>query len=347
MLLALSMVFFMHAQPVFDLLVPVDRDGKGTQLSETANILEQLQVHAQSLKKEGCFEIIKSSLKEALNNEIFFIHHGTPYQLLIDYNTCSIVSLQANLGIANNLSSSAFVYEIQTYEQELSSTDNAKKEVDYTPRHALLATYKENGKWVAIGPYNTTDEHSSEQDAIARLYYGAADMKFICMAGKFKVYGLNKPLEYDARDVRKIIEENGGEFPVEFTDKKPEGFTGYRKSELIEKYDGKVEAHYSLYTSATKSRILAKFTNISESDSAIVIVKPKDGKLTTVQIPPGTRTNLVFDGSDFHVQVLYRLYSGKEQEFNVIDFIKGVIRKHITKEGDQIKTTSTVIGVRG
>lgn len=347
--LILSILFtsIIRAQQVFDILVPLDRSGKITQLSETAGILEQLRIHAKSLKKEGCFEIIKSSLKDAINNEIFFIHLGTPYQLLIDYNTCAIVSLQANLGTGSKLSSSAFGYEIQVYEQELFSKDKTQEDVDNTPRHALLATYQENGKWVAIGPYNTTDEYGSEQEAIARLHYGAADMKYVCKAGKYKVYGLNKPLEYDARDVRKIIEETGGEFPDDFTDKKLEGFNGYRKSELIEKYDGKVEAQYSLYTSATKSRILAKFTNLSDSEQALIIVKPKDGKLITVKLPPGARTNLVFYGSDFEAQVVYDKYTGEDKQFDVIDFIKGVIRKHVTKEGEQIKTTSSLFGVRG
>jgi hypothetical protein len=348
LLWSLSTALFLQAQPVFDILIPVDKSGKMNQFSETGNILEQLHAHAISLGKENCYETVKSSLKEMLNREVFFLNNGTPYKLIIDYNNCRVVSLEANLGVESNFSSSLLIYEIQTYEEELSATGMVKNEVDYTPRHALLATYQENGKWIAIGPYITTDEFfSTEQDAIARLHYRASEMKFICMAGKFRIYGLNKPLEYDARDVRKIVEQYGGDFPPGFTDKKPEGFNGYRKSELVEMYDEKVDAHYSLYTSATRSRILARFTNLSEAEQAVIILKPADGKILVKKLSPGYSTNLVFYGSDFEVQVVYNKHGKQEQEFNLIDFIKGVIRKHVTKDGDQIKSTSAVFGVRG
>lgn len=347
-LVAVNIFLFTQAQPVFDILVPVDYSGQANQLSETGNILEQLHTHSLSIGKENCFETIKSSLKESLNREVFFLQNGISYRLILDYNTCSVVSLEAKPGGETNSSGSLFTYEIQTYEEEISATGNVQKQVDYTPRHAILATYQDNGKWVAIGPYITTDElFSTEQDAIARLHYSVSEMKFICMAGKFRIYGLNKPLEYDARDVRKIVEQYGGEFPPGFTDKKPEGFNGYRKSELVETYDGKVDAHYSLYTSVNKSRILARFTNLSEGERAVIILKPNNGKIIVKKLPPGYSANLVFYGSDFEVQVVYDKYTEKPQQFSVIDFVKGVIRKHVTKDGDQIKSTSTVIGVRG
>ena len=261
-----------HAQNAFEILIPVDRSSKLTQLSETGNILEQLEAHARSIKKEKCFEQIKSDIKAELNHEVFYIHNGTPYKLLVDYGVCKFVSLEADLGLSSNASTGAMAYTIETYEEVISAETKAKNTVDLTPRHALLATYQENGKWVAIGPYNTTDEpFTTEQEAISRLFYKAADMKFLCKAGKYRVYALNMPLEYDARDVKKLIEQDGIDFPDGITDKKPDGFTGSRRSVLVEKYDSNVEAKYILITSADKSRIVAKFTNLTEDKKASII----------------------------------------------------------------------------
>ena len=342
-----------HAQNEFEILIPLDRNSKLTQLTETGNILEQLEAHARSIKKEKCFEQIKSDIKSELSHQIFYIHNGTPYKLLIDYGLCKLVSLEADLGLSNNASTGAMAYTIETYEEVISAETKANNTVDLTPRHALLATYQENGKWVAVGPYNTTDEpFTTEQEAISRLFYKAADMKFLCRAGKYRVYALNMPLEYDARDVRKLIEQDGIDFPDGITDKKPDGFSGSRRSVLVEKYDGKVDAKYILITSADKSRIVAKFTNLSEDQKASIILKPKDGKIIVKTIPPAVSTNLVFDGSDFEVQVEYNNQSKQESEIKIIDFIKGTIRKHITKEifgapNKQMERSNHVAGSRG
>ncbi len=342
-----------HAQNAFEIFIPVDRSSKLTQLSETGNILEQLEAHARSIKKERCFEQIKSDIKEELNHEVFYIHNSTPYKLLIDYGVCKLVSLEADLGLSTNASTGAMTYTIETYEEVISAETKAKNTVDLTPRHALLATYQENGKWVAVGPYNTTDEpFATEQEAIARLFYKAADMKLLCKAGKYQVYALNMPLEYDARDVKKLIEQDGVDFPDGITDKKPDGFSGNRRSVLLEKYDGNVEAKYILFTSANRSRIVAKFTNLTEDKKASIILKPKDGKIIVKTIPPAVSTNLVFDGSDFELQVVYNNQSKQESEINIIDFIKGTIRKHITKDifpkqNNLNSTPAAVMGVRG
>lgn len=342
-----------HAQNEFEILIPLDRNSKLTQLTETGNILEQLEAHARSIKKEKCFEQIKSDIKSELSHQIFYIHNGTPYKLLIDYGLCKLVSLEADLGLSSNASTGAVIYTIETYEEVISAETKANNTVDLTPRHALLATYQENGKWVAVGPYNTTDEpFTTEQEAISRLFYKAADMKFLCRAGKYRVYALNMPLEYDARDVRKLIEQDGIDFPDGITDKKPDGFSGSRRSVLVEKYDGKVDAKYILITSADKSRIVAKFTNLSEDQKASIILKPKDGKIIVRTIPPTASTILVFDGSDFEVQVIYNSYSKKEEDINIIDFIKGTIRKHVTKDifgspNKQMEPSNHVAGSRG
>lgn len=347
-----SATLMVRAQNTFEILIPVDRNSSLTQLSETGNILEQLEAHAKSIKKVSCFDKIKYDIKERLNNEVFFIHNGTPYKLLIDYGACTLVSLEADLGLSSKSSSSATTYTIETYQDVLSATTKAAA-IDLTPRHALLATYQENGKWVAIGPYNTTDEpFTSEQEAIKRLFYGAADMSFLCKAGKYRVYALNRPLEHDARDVKKLIEQDGVDFPDGITDKKLEGFSGWRRNTLVEKYDNKVEAKYILCTSATKTVIAAKFTNLTEDKNALVVLKPKGGKLIVNTIPPGITISLVFNDSDFEVQVIYNDTTKEEQQINIIDFIKGVIRKHVTKDGEHIKSTPSSgppgsMGVRG
>ena len=177
-------------------------------------------------------------------------------------------------------------------------------------------------------------------------------MKLLCKAGKYRVYALNMPLEHDARDVKKLIEQDGVDFPDNITDKKQEGFSGDRRSVLLEKYDGKVEAKYILFTSANRSRIVAKFTNLTEDKKASIILKPKDGKIIVKTIPPAVSTNLVFDGNDFEVQVVYNNQSKQESEINIIDFIKGTIRKHITKEifgapNKQMELYNNVAGSRG
>lgn len=70
----------------------------------------------------------------------------------------------------------------------------------------ILATYKDdNGKWIAMGPYMTTDPYDTENQALGSLFYSDSDLTFLCQRGKFKIYNLNGKVEHDARDIRSAL----------------------------------------------------------------------------------------------------------------------------------------------
>jgi hypothetical protein len=83
------------------------------------------------------------------------------------------------------------------------SSSNTKKDESSAQKKLLLATYKDdNGKWIAMGPYMTTDPYETENQALGSLFYSESDFTFICQRGKFKIYALNGKVEHDARDIR-------------------------------------------------------------------------------------------------------------------------------------------------
>ena len=83
------------------------------------------------------------------------------------------------------------------------SSSNTKKDESSAKKKPLLATYKDdNGKWIAMGPYMTTDAYETENQALGSLFYSESDLTFICQRGKFKIYALNGKVEHDARDIR-------------------------------------------------------------------------------------------------------------------------------------------------
>jgi hypothetical protein len=83
------------------------------------------------------------------------------------------------------------------------SSSNTKKDESSAQKKLLLATYKDdNGKWIAMGPYMTTDPYETENQALGSLFYSESDLTFICQRGKFKIYALKGKVEHDARDIR-------------------------------------------------------------------------------------------------------------------------------------------------
>ena len=73
----------------------------------------------------------------------------------------------------------------------------------------LLATYKEDGKWIAMGPYMTTEGFPSEKEALESLFYTESDITFLCQREKYKIYTLNEKVKHDARDIRAYLKSIG------------------------------------------------------------------------------------------------------------------------------------------
>lgn len=180
-----------------------------SELIEVAN--EFLKLHASI----QCVKTINPEIDNGIRVEMKKIKKETPYTLIVDYNECKFISLFPDKENDLLISPKWTIYKINLYPEitfisDFPSVSTTNKDETSTSKKPLLATYKDdNGKWIAMGPYITTDPYETEKQALGSLFYSDSDLTFICQRGKFKIYALNGKVEHGARDIRLALKTLG------------------------------------------------------------------------------------------------------------------------------------------
>lgn len=178
---------------------------------DVQHLIDEFAKYAKIYKKSICTETLDPLIAMHLKTEMGKIKEGTAYLLAVDYENCKFISLLPDKGTGSISSSGHTIYRITLYQDitlhpDFPATAIMKKDESSTPKKPILATYRdENGKWVAMGPYMTTDPYDSENQALGALFYADADLTFLCQRGKFKIYLLKEKVEHDARDIRAAL----------------------------------------------------------------------------------------------------------------------------------------------
>jgi len=182
---------------------------KGFELLQ--QVIHYVNLHASIT----CLEKLNPILEDTLKKEMRKIKEETAYILAINYDACRFMKLYPDNGKKDLWDNYTTVYHITLYPDitlhpDFPSASTTKKDESSAQKKPLLATYKDdNGKWIAMGPYMTTDPYETENQALGSLFYSDSDLTFICQRGKFKIYSLNGKVEHDARDIRSALKVLG------------------------------------------------------------------------------------------------------------------------------------------
>lgn len=172
-------------------------------------LIQEIVKAAKQIQQNYCFQSLNPEIEKRLNEEMKGLEKGTPYTLTVDYEACKFISLLPDRGTGEISKSSWTIYHI-LLTQLIHLEPVIKKDVNTVNDSPLLATFKnDKGQWLAMGPYMTTDEYSTEQQAIGSLFYSDADITFLCERGKFRIYKLNIKVEHQARDIRYALKQAG------------------------------------------------------------------------------------------------------------------------------------------
>lgn len=118
------------------------------------------------------------------------------------------------------------------------------------------------------------------------------------------------------------------------------------KKTVIEEDFGAVKVKFTLATlQSGKDLILAQMSNTSASKRAIILLKSDQTEFTKYVLEPGNGMNTSFEGISVDIQIVYEESTAPSSSFDLMDFIKEKVRKQVTKENGELKSTS--FGVRG
>ena len=182
-----------------------------TDALDIQHLIDEITKYAKIYKKNICIETLDSEISQHLRTEMKRIKEGTAYTLAVDYEACKFISLLPDKGSGEISSKNWTVYHITLYQDIIShpdfpSTSITKKNEKSSSKTPIVATFiDENGQWIAMGPYMTTDGYPSEKQAIGSLFYSDSDLKFLCEKGKFRIYAFKGKVEHDSRDIRAAL----------------------------------------------------------------------------------------------------------------------------------------------
>ncbi len=172
-------------------------------------LMQEIVKAAKQIQQYYCFQTLNPEIEKQIKEVMKDLDKGTPYILTVDYDACKFISLVPDHGTGEISHKSWTIYHI-LLTQEIRLEPVIKKEENTGNTAPLLATFKnDNGQWIAMGPYMTTDEFASEQQAIGSLFYADTDLTFLCERGKFRIYKLNVKIEHQANDIRYALKQFG------------------------------------------------------------------------------------------------------------------------------------------
>lgn len=118
------------------------------------------------------------------------------------------------------------------------------------------------------------------------------------------------------------------------------------KKTVIEEDFGAVKMKFTLATlQYGKDLIIAQMNNTSATKRAIVLLKSDQSSFTKYVLEPSQGMNTNFEGLSVDIQIVYEESDLPNNSGGIIDFVKDKVRKQVTKERGELK--STVIGIRG
>lgn len=202
-----------YAQTRFTISVPTAQYTSiaapgATDALDIQHLIDEFSKYAKIYKKSICTETLDPLITMHLKAEMGKIKEGTPYLLAVDYENCKFISLLPDKGTGGISSAGQTIYRITLYQDitshpDFPGTSIINKDENTASKKPILATYQdENGKWIAMGPYMTTDPYATENQAIGSLFYADSDLTFLCQRSKYKIYLLKGKVEHDARDIR-------------------------------------------------------------------------------------------------------------------------------------------------
>lgn len=118
------------------------------------------------------------------------------------------------------------------------------------------------------------------------------------------------------------------------------------KKTVIEEDFGAVKMKFTLATlQSGKDLIIAQMNNTSATKRAIILLKSDQSSFTKYVLEPSQGMNTNFEGLSVDIQIVYEESDLPNNSGGIIDFVKDKVRKQVTKERGELK--STVIGIRG
>ncbi len=199
--------------------------------------------------------------------------------------------------------------------------------------------YEGNGTWAAqknAWMYSGTETQKGHWEKANKLKLTlSADKNTLTASGHWSYSRLNKLIGTPTAKVDPLITKNTGQKPI----------TKNEKQVVLEDFAG-VKGKFTLITSMLNGEaVIAQFNNYTKDKTATVIVKLDNGSISQQRIGPGAAFTANYTAKSIEVQVLY--YNADESEpFEIIDFVKGEIRKKITIRKGKIAGTGSM-GVRG
>lgn len=152
-------------------------------------------------------------------------------------------------------------------------------------------------------------------------------------------------------DCNKQLADQLAKYPKDFTSQPNTIFTwqgkGTNTSEFTNDFGG-LKGKFISGNTATKSIIVAQFTNQTKDKLATITLKTDDGKVTKESIYPGETLTKKYDTKKIEIQVLYQDSRAPKPANEITEFIKGKIRETIINENGKLKIEKIgSIGVRG
>lgn len=201
-----------EAQTEFKVTVPAKNYSAITvssDLSGIEDLINEFNKYSNLYNSILCLDTLNPEIKKQLEKEMAKINNGTAYTLTVDYISCKFISLLPDNGAGLISHPDWTTYYISLY-QKIPIEPVIKSDEKDDSKTPLLATYlDDSGKWIAMGPYLTSDAFNTENEAIGSLFYSSSDMRFLCQKGKFKIYALNMKVDHYYIDVRNALKQLG------------------------------------------------------------------------------------------------------------------------------------------
>jgi|GEM_PF-3371070 len=153
-------------------------------------------------------------------------------------------------------------------------------------------------------------------------------------------------------DCNKQLADHLAKYPKDFLTQPYTIFTwqgkGTNSSEYTKDFGG-LKGKFISGNTATKSIIVAQFTNQTNDKLASVELSLDGGAVIKVTVNPGITLTRKYDAKKIEIQVEYMDITAPKPSFDIIEITKRKVREIIINENGKIKPmpSSTITGVRG
>lgn len=346
----------LRAQDEFELLYGME---EGYSLTAQNQLVSQWTSHANSVSKnKNCINQIEGEFNRALSQNATGLSIGLPYQAQVNYSACKMERFFIDTLTKEIPTPHLIKYHISGCFDPNKSL--SPKGEPYLPLNEvpLLVTYISNednkSGYMAFDHYGFSGPESSEEKAIAELFYEMNGLKLLCEEKGYNIYQIKNATKHPTNiSVEQRLKDRGVDLNSCYAGRNNAGLFEGRYSTMVEKYYD-LEIRYILIGSPNgKNTILVRFTNKNKEFMAQariskgISTSSTNQKNTLYELPPNTTMTLKLNNI-VELEYNFTMPPGVKDK-TLIEMAKEYIRKQVTvDENKKLKVKSmAAIGIRG